>query len=122
MMTGPQDESVDEVQHSAEALAASAFEITVASSTVQLTNRKGDASSSTRNLTSRPVHAKASVVVTAPSAPTWFTVEQPERDFSPGVVQQIPVHIEVPTSVGGGTYGFRLDVRGTANPDEEYAA
>jgi len=113
---------VDDIDNLDEALVATAFEITVASSTVQLTDRKGDASYSTRNLTGRPVHAKAQVVVTSPTVASWFAVEQPERDFSPGVVQQIPVHIQVPTDVAGGTYGFRLDVRGTANPDEEYAA
>src|SRR5207302_7416755 len=104
-----------------EALATSVFEITVASSTVQLADRKGDASYSIRNLTSRPLRARSEPVVTPPAIPAWLVVDQPERDFSPGVVQQIPVHIQVPNDVTPGTYGFRLDVTGVANPDEEFA-
>src|ERR1051326_4704078 len=92
-MSEHQEDALDDVQPLDETLAMSAFEITVASNTVQLTDRKGDASYSTRNLTSRPIHAKASVVVMAPTIVDWFSVEQPERDFSPGVVQQIPVHL-----------------------------
>jgi beta-lactam-binding protein with PASTA domain len=115
-----EEEPVEDVEQVDATLATSTFEITVASSTVQLTDRKGDASYNTRNLTSRPLRAKAQPVPTPPAVASWFVVDQPERDFSPGVVQQIPVHVTVPAAVPAGTYGFRLDVTGVANPDEQF--
>jgi len=110
---------VDQVDN-LEAAATSVFEITVPSATVQLTDGRGDASYNVRNLTSRPLHARAASVPTPPALESWLNVDQPDRNFNSGVVEQVPVHVQLPKGVAPGTYGFRLDVTGVDNPDEEF--
>ncbi|MEP7104815.1 MAG: hypothetical protein ABI838_03095 [Chloroflexota bacterium] len=50
----------------------------------------------------------------------WFSVEgDPQRMFQPWVAERFEVNVEIPAGTTG-DLGFRLDVVGIDNPDEQY--
>jgi hypothetical protein len=70
-----------------------------------------------------PSSATGSAVI-VPSAPTtldWYAVGGDNtRTFPAGGVQSFPVTITTPPGTPAGAYGFRLDAKSEANPEEDY--
>lgn len=53
----------------------------------------------------------------------WFTIDgEAERTFPPDGAEHFTVRIAVPATVPPGSYVFRLDMVGVANPDEDFVA
>lgn len=129
---------------------ADAFSITTASGTIELdASRHGSASFSVTNVSGRAIRARAEVVAegvaadlvavgagstagdaTAPPSPAaaWFAIAgEAERSFPIGGTEVYRVDVTVPATAAPPPtapprkYRFRLDVLGTADPDEDQA-
>jgi hypothetical protein len=102
--------------------ATSIFAITAAAASVQLdANRHGVASFTVTNTTATALRGRARIVPLTAAAAPWLTLGgDAERDFAPGATQQYAVDVKVPPDAAPGSYSFRLDAVGVANPDEQY--
>ncbi len=108
----------------------SPFDITTASNTVTLDNkREGVAAFTVRNATRRRLRAAARVMTTPPDGAQWLTILPPEggdaasanqRDFPIDSTQQVQVKIAVPLTAPPGSYTLRLTLADEVNPDENF--
>ena len=100
-----------------------AFDITIATNTVVLDERReGSAAFTVSNTTGHAVRVRGSVFVIEPTDVRWLRlVGNSEREFPVGGADQFAVEVAVPKEVAGGLYTFRLDVVSVPLPDEEWA-
>lgn|GEM_PF-3614484 len=109
----------------------SPFDITTATNTVNLDNkREGVAVFTARNATRRRLHATARVSTMPPEGAQWLTILPPEggdpatanqRDFPIESTQQVQVKIAVPESAAPATYTMKLTLADEVNPDENFS-
>ncbi|HEY6292471.1 MAG TPA: hypothetical protein VI455_13050, partial [Terriglobia bacterium] len=101
---------------------ASVFNITTASSTVQLDARgHGEIAFTVSNTSGRHLRGRAKLVPHDPGQRDWLMVAgEPERDFPVNGAQQVTVQVAVPVGSKEGRYTFRLDGVSVQNPDEDY--
>lgn len=102
---------------------AEAFQITTPTPRVKLAaDRRTQVSFTVANTRSRPLKARARVVAQTAGSASWFTLSgEAEQDFVASAVRQYAVQVAVPVGAAAGSYQFRLDVTGVANPDEDSA-
>jgi hypothetical protein len=108
----------------------SPFDITVASNTVNLDNkREGIATFTAKNTTRRRIRATAKLTVTPADGAGWLTILPPEttgtdtadvRDFPIDSTQQYQVKIVVPPAAAPGSYTMKLTLADEVNPDENF--
>jgi hypothetical protein len=108
----------------------SPFDITVASNTVNLDNkREGVATFTVHNNTRRRLRAAAQLTTQPPEAARWLTLLPPEggavtsgnvRDFPIDSTQQYQVKIVVPMDAPPGSATFKLLVADEVNPDDNF--
>lgn len=108
----------------------SPFDITVASNTVNLDNRReGVATFTVHNNTRRRLRAAAQVTTAPADGARWLTILPPDngsvtggavRDFPIDGTQQYQVRIAVPMDAPPGSYTIRLLVADEVNPDENF--
>ncbi len=99
------------------------FTVTAAAETVHLdASRHGAVSFTVTNATTGPIRGRVRVAALNQAASPWLGISgDAERDFGPGASQQFTVLVVVPAEAPAGSYSFRLDAVGVANPDEQYA-
>jgi serine/threonine-protein kinase len=89
-------------------------------------SRTGEIAFTVYNSSEATIAGRAQIgVETAPGAaePGWFTISgEAERTFPPDAAEHFTVRIAVPPTVPPGSYVFRLDMVGVANPDEDFVA
>lgn len=108
----------------------SPFDITTATNTVTLDNkREGVAVFTVRNTTRRRINATARLTTTPPEGAQWLTLVSAEgsnaaapnqRDFPIDSTQQLQVEIAVPASAAPGSYTLKLTLADEVNPDENF--
>lgn len=108
----------------------SPFDITTATNTVTLDNRReGVAVFTVRNNTRRRLRAAARVAVEPAEGSQWLTILPPEggspetanqREFPIDSTQQIQIKIVAPASATPGSYTLRLTLADEVNPDENF--
>ena len=112
---------------------ANPFEITAATNTVALDNkREGLATFTVRNVTRRRVKAVGKLQTLPADSPAmqWITIVPPEatgtpattdvRDFGIDASQQYQIRVAASADAAPGSYAFRLVVADEINPDENY--
>ena len=112
---------------------ATPFEITAATNTVALDNkREGVATFTVRNLTRRRVKAVGKLLTSPAGSPAlqWIGILPVEatgapsttdvRDFAIDASQQYQVRVAAPADAAPGSYAFKLVVADEINPDENY--
>src|SRR5215216_4710464 len=109
----------------------SPFDITVASNTVNLDNkREGIATFTAKNTTRRRIRATAKLTVTPTDGAAWLTILPPEptgtdtadvRDFPIDSTQQYQVKIVVPVTAPPASYTMKLTLADETNPDENFS-
>jgi hypothetical protein len=101
---------------------AGPFIITVPTNTLHLdAQRQAEASYTVFNESGRFLRGRARITPQDPLIGPWLTLEgEVERDFPVAGAYQYTVHLTVPVTAPAGTYSFRLDELGVANPDEDY--
>lgn len=102
-----------------------AFDITTASTTVQLDDatRKGQASYTVKNICGRPLRGEAKLLSDQAqlleAGKEWIKIDPPIfRDFLTDGSELFTIQIAVPTQAPAGTYGFWMRVSGIENTDE----
>ena len=112
----------------------SPFDITTASNTVNLDNkREGVAAFTVKNNTRRRLHASAKVQTQPPDGAQWLTILPPTdsapggttdtasvRDFAIDGAQSYQVRIAVPMDVAPGSFTMKLIVADEVNPDDNF--
>lgn len=108
----------------------SPFDITTASNTVTLDNkREGVAAFTAKNTTRRRIRANARLSVTPADGAGWLSILPPEatgtdtanvRDFPIDSTQQYQVRIAVPPTAAPGSYTLKLTLADEVNPDENF--
>jgi hypothetical protein len=114
---------------------ANPFEITAATNTVALDNkREGVAAFTVRNVTRRRVRAVGKLQMLPADSPaiSWITIVPSEstgtpattdvRDFAIDASQQYQVRVAAPPQAAPGSYAFKLVVADEINPDENFTA
>ncbi len=109
----------------------SPFDITTASNTVTLDNkREGVAVFTVRNNTRRRLRAVARLTTEPPEGAQWLTLLPPDggsadsanqREFPIDSTQQLQVKIAAPASAAPGSYTLRLTLADEVNPDENFS-
>lgn len=109
----------------------SPFDITTATNTVTLDNkREGVAVFTVRNATRRRLRATARVTTMPPEGGQWLTIVPAEgsdpaapnqRDFPIDSTQQLQVKIAVPESAAPASYTMKLTLADEVNPDENFS-
>jgi len=112
---------------------ANPFEITAATNTVALDNkREGLATFTVRNVTRRRVRAVGKLQTLPADSPAmqWITIVPPEatgtpattdvRDFGIDASQQYQIRVAATADAAPGSYAFRLVVADEINPDENF--
>ncbi len=109
----------------------SPFDITTATNTVVLDNkREGVAVFTVRNATRRRLRATARVTTTPADGAQWLTILPPDggdaasanqRDFPIDSTQQLQVKIAVPASAAPGSYTLKLMLADEVKPDENFS-
>ncbi len=105
----------------------SPFDITVATNTVVLDNkREGAAAFTVKNNTRRRIHALLRVTVQPPDGLKWLTIVPAEdgaavRDFPIDGTQNVQVKIAAPPDAAPGTYTLRLIAADEVNPDDSFS-
>jgi hypothetical protein len=89
-------------------------------------SRTGEIAFTVYNSSEAVIAGRAQIhVETTPGAADrgWFTINgEAERSFPPDAAEHFTVRIAVPPTVPPGSYIFRLDMVGVANPDEDFVA
>ena len=109
---------------------SSPFDITTATNTVTLDNRReGVAVFTVRNNTRRRLRAVARVTVAPENGAAWLTILPPEggspdtanqREFPIDSTQQIQIKIAAPGDAPPGSYTLKLTLADEVNPDENF--
>ncbi len=108
----------------------SPFDISVATNTVKLDNkREGVATFTVKNNTRRRLHATAKLATQPPDGAQWLTILPPEggstdsanvRDFPIDGTQQFQVRIAVPMDAAPASYTLTLTLADEVNPDDNF--
>jgi hypothetical protein len=101
---------------------SSLFTVTAAATSARLdAARHGAVSFTVTNATAAALRGRVRIVPLNPAASTWLSISgDAERDFGPNASQQFTVLVVVPADAPAGSYTFRLDAVGVANPDEQF--
>src|SRR5262245_9813378 len=98
----------------------SPFAITVATGTIRLETGRGETTVTVTNSSSRPLKARAEIVLARPEAVAWVSVPDPERFFPPNAVEQFVVRINVPQGAPEGDQTFVVRLSDVADPNERF--
>jgi len=86
-----------------------------------LSNGTGTLNFTVTNTSQASATGSAVIVPSPPTTLDWYAVGGDNtRTFPAGGVQSFPVTITTPPGTAAGTYGFRLDAKSEANPEEDY--
>ena len=105
----------------------SPFDITTATNTVLLDNkREGAAAFTVRNNTRRRVRAILRVTIQPPDGAKWLTILPPDdgstvRDFPIDGTQNVQVKIVVPLDAAPSSYTLKLIAADEVNPDDNFS-
>ena len=110
----------------------SPFDITVATNTIALDNKRaGIATFTVKNDTRRRIRATAKVSTQPPNAAQWLTIRPPEgggvadspdvRDFPVEGTVQFQIDVAIPPDAPPGGYTVKLIVAEEINPDENFS-
>ncbi len=85
--------------------------------------RQGKASFAAVNNGSQPIRVRAYASPEGTASGDWFAVDGlPVREIAPGASEAYSVAINVPATAPPGKYGFKLNIVGVDNPDEQFAS
>jgi eukaryotic-like serine/threonine-protein kinase len=81
---------------------------------------KGEVTFTVTNSAARPIRAQIKARPLEETKSEWLSIiGEPERDFTPGVTQQVVV--QLPAGTPAGKHFFRIDAISVENPDEDYS-
>ena len=100
------------------------FAITAASQRVQLDEqRRAEVAFTVSNRSGCAMRARLLIRPQDGTATAWLALEgELERELAVDGTEQICVQVAIPADAPAGSYAFRLDVVGVANPDEHVSA